>query len=42
MIKRVSVEKRENLKKQKTDLKKIVKLIDLLIAKGIIGKEEIK
>ena len=41
MIKRVSIEKREQLRKQKEDEIKLSKLVALLIAKGIITKEEI-
>ena len=40
MIKRVSPQKRDHLKKQKAALKKIINLIDLLIDKGIITKED--
>lgn len=42
MIKRVSIEKREQLRKQKEDKNKLDKLIKVLIADGLIFEEDLK
>ena len=42
MIKRVSLKRREELKKRKEDRNKLDKLIKVLIADGLISPEDLK